>query len=74
MPLDEDTAPSSQFRFELILLDLGFGDKPKRDALLEYFHARLNANNPRDFRREVLAAIRAEPERYRDWMNGEGEE
>lgn len=63
----DDAPPLTRFRFELELVDLGFGNIASRNALVEGFrvkHGELYAADQAGFFAMVLRAVRANPKAY----------
>lgn len=66
-PPGDDEPPLTRFRFELELVDLGFGNAARRNALVEGFrvkHQDLYSSDPAEFFSMVLRAVRANPKAY----------
>lgn len=63
----DDVPPLTRFRFELELVDLGFGNAARRNALVEGFRVKWAGRydaDPAVFYAEVLRAVRANPKAY----------
>lgn len=63
----DDDYPTTRFRFELALLDLGFNEAGKRQRVIAEFkdaHRLLYMRDPAAFYRLVIQAVRLNPGRY----------